>query len=152
MEIQNVTSYRVLAVGLAAGLMFAVMDGLVNANPVAQRLYSVYRPIARESVNAPLGLTFDLVSGIVMAFLFVAPCAGATRRMGPQRDCLRADSMVLPSRDGIGVAGRDVSGPSLGPALCAAHRSGRDDRPWLALRRGPKAPMKLAGTANDQRI
>jgi len=32
----------------------------------------VYRPIARESVNAPLGLTFDLVSGIVMAILFVA--------------------------------------------------------------------------------
>ena len=65
-------SHRVPAVGLAAGLLFAIMDGLINANPVAQRLYSMYRPIARKSVNAPLGLTFDLVSGIVMAFLFVA--------------------------------------------------------------------------------
>jgi hypothetical protein len=65
-------SYRVPAVGLTAGLLFAVMDGLINTNPVAQRLYSVYRPIARKSVNAPLGLTFDFVSGIVMAFLFVA--------------------------------------------------------------------------------
>jgi hypothetical protein len=49
-------SYRVPAVGLAAGL-FAIMDGLINANQVAQRLYSVYRPIGRKSVNAPLGLT-----------------------------------------------------------------------------------------------
>ncbi len=66
------SSYRVPAVGLAAGLLFAVMDGLIHANPVAQHLYSVYRPIARKSVNAPLGLTFDFLSGIVMAFLFAA--------------------------------------------------------------------------------
>jgi hypothetical protein len=72
MEIPDVASSRVLAVGLAAGLMFAVMDGLINANPVAQRLYAAYRPIARESVNAPLGLMFDFVSAIVMAVLFVA--------------------------------------------------------------------------------
>ncbi|HTT65516.1 MAG TPA: hypothetical protein VMG35_26895 [Bryobacteraceae bacterium] len=64
-------SYRILLVGLAAGVAFAVLDGVINANPVAQRLYAVYLPIARESVNAPLGLTFDLISGIVMAFLFV---------------------------------------------------------------------------------
>ncbi len=48
------------------------MDGLINANPVAQRLYAVFRPIARESINAPLGLVFDLISGIVMALLFVS--------------------------------------------------------------------------------
>ncbi len=66
-----VVSLRVLGVGLAAGLAFAALDGLLNANPLAQRLYAVYRPIARESVNAPLGLVFDLVSGIVMAACFV---------------------------------------------------------------------------------
>jgi hypothetical protein len=65
-------SYRVPVVGLAVGLLFAIMDGLINANPVGQRLYSVYKPMARKSVNAPLGLAFDLVSGIMMAFLFVA--------------------------------------------------------------------------------
>ena len=65
-----VLSLRVLLVGIAAGLLFAVLDGLLNANPLAQRLYAVYRPIARESVNAPLGLIFDLVSGVVMAGLF----------------------------------------------------------------------------------
>jgi hypothetical protein len=65
-------SYRVVMVGLAAGLLFAILDGAINANPAAQRLYAVYQPIARKSINAPLGLAFDLVSGIIMAFLFVA--------------------------------------------------------------------------------
>ncbi len=64
-------SYRIPAVGLAAGLLFAVLDGLINANPLAQRLYAPYRPIMRPSINAPLGLAFDFVCGIVMAFLFV---------------------------------------------------------------------------------
>lgn len=64
--------YRIPTVGLAAGLLFAIMDGLISANPEAQHLYSVYRPLTRKAVNAPLGLTFDLVWGIVMAFLFVA--------------------------------------------------------------------------------
>ena len=68
---QLLASYRILLVGVASGALFAVMDGLINANPLAQRLYAVYRPIARESINAPLGLAFDLVSGIVMAFIFV---------------------------------------------------------------------------------
>ncbi len=65
-------SYRVPVVGLAVGLLFAILDGLIHANPLAQRLYSVYQPIARKSVNVPLGLAFDFVSGLVMAFLYVA--------------------------------------------------------------------------------
>ena len=64
-------SLRVLWVGILAGVVFAVLDGLLNANPLAQRLYSTYKPIMRESVNAPLGLAFDLISGLVMASLFV---------------------------------------------------------------------------------
>ena len=66
------SSFRVPAVGLAAGLLFAIMDGLINANPIAHRLYSVYQPIMRNSVNAQLGLAFDFISGTVMAFLFAA--------------------------------------------------------------------------------
>jgi len=65
-------SLRVLAVGAAVGVVFAILDGLLNTNPVAQRVYAVYRPIARQSVNALLGLSFDIVSGVVMAALFVA--------------------------------------------------------------------------------
>ncbi len=65
-------SFRVLVTGLVAGLAFGILDGLVNANPMAQRLFAVYQPITRKSVNAPLGIACDLVSGVVMAFLFVA--------------------------------------------------------------------------------
>jgi hypothetical protein len=47
------------------------MDGLINANPLAQRLYEVFRPIAKTSVNVPAGLVIDLVYGFVMAGVFV---------------------------------------------------------------------------------
>ncbi len=64
-------TFRVLAIGAGMGVVFAVLDGLLNANPIAQNLYAAYKPIARQSVNAPLGMLFDIVSGIVMAILFV---------------------------------------------------------------------------------
>ncbi len=68
-------------VGIAAGVLFAALDGLMNANPIARRLYECYRPITRDSVNAPLGLAFDLVSGVAMAVLFVllAPALPGSR-------------------------------------------------------------------------
>ncbi|UWZ84038.1 hypothetical protein [Occallatibacter riparius] len=72
MSIRGMPVVRVVAVGLSAGLIFAIADALLNANGLAVRLYALYRPIARESVNAPLGLAFDLISGLVMAILFVA--------------------------------------------------------------------------------
>lgn len=65
------TALRIVVVGLAAGLAFAVLDVVVNVNPLARRLYAVYGPITRTSVNAPLGTVFDLVAGVVMAALFV---------------------------------------------------------------------------------
>lgn len=63
---------RILWVGLVAGLVFVILDALINANPVAQRLYAAYKPILRTSVNAPLGVAFDLLFGIVMAGIFTA--------------------------------------------------------------------------------
>ena len=124
MEIQNVTVFRILAVGLAAGLMFAVMDGLINANPTAQRLYAFYRPIVRESVNAPLGVLFDLVSGNRDGDFIRGSQAGVSRGVGHQRGGLRSSRMVLPGRDGIGVSGGDVPDSGLGPGLWPADRSG----------------------------
>ncbi len=60
-----------ILVSLAGGILFGLMDGLVNANPLAQRLYEVYKPIARTSINAPAGILLDLVYGFVMAGLFL---------------------------------------------------------------------------------
>ncbi len=67
-----ISTYHIGWVGLAAGMAFAGLDALINANPLAQRLYAPYRPIMRDSVNAGLGVTLDLLFGLSMAILFVA--------------------------------------------------------------------------------
>jgi hypothetical protein len=62
---------RYVLVSLAGGILFGAMDGVINANPLAQRLFQVYQPIARTSVNAPAGIAIDLVYGLVMAGVFL---------------------------------------------------------------------------------
>jgi len=44
---------------------------VINANPLAQRLYQVYKPIAKTSVNPLAGMVIDLVYGFVMAGAFL---------------------------------------------------------------------------------
>lgn len=46
---------RFIAVGVAADLLFTLLDGLINATPLAKDLSSVYASIARPSVNAVAG-------------------------------------------------------------------------------------------------
>jgi len=65
------TMRRYVIVGLASGILFGVLDAVINANPLAQRLYEAYRPIARASVNAPAGVAIDLVYGFVLAGIFL---------------------------------------------------------------------------------
>ena len=60
-----------IPVGLGSGILIGVMDGIMNANPLAQRLYDVYKPIARTSINAPAGVVIDLLYGFVLAGLFL---------------------------------------------------------------------------------
>ena len=62
---------RYIVVSIVGGVLFGILDGLINANPLAQRLYEVYKPIARTSVNALAGITIDLVFGFVMAAVFL---------------------------------------------------------------------------------
>ena len=62
---------KYVLIGIGSGILFGVMDGVINANPLAQKLYQVYIPIARPSVNAPAGIAVDLVYGLVMAGLFM---------------------------------------------------------------------------------
>jgi len=58
-------------VSLGGGLLFGLLDGVINANPLARNLYEIYRPIARGSVNVLAGILIDVVSGFVMAGLFL---------------------------------------------------------------------------------
>jgi len=58
-------------VSVVSGILFAILDGVINANPLAQRLYEVYKPIARTSINPLVGMVIDLVYGFVMAGVFL---------------------------------------------------------------------------------
>jgi hypothetical protein len=62
---------RYIIVSIGSGLLFGILDGVINANPLAQRLYAVYKPIARTSLNLPAGIAIDLVYGFVMAGVFL---------------------------------------------------------------------------------
>ena len=62
---------RYVIVSVVSGILFGILDAVINANPLAQRLYRVYEPLARTSLNPLLGLGIDLVYGFVMAGVFL---------------------------------------------------------------------------------
>jgi hypothetical protein len=62
---------RYIVVSIASGILFGILDGLINANPFAQRLYKTYEPIAKTSINVPAGVVIDLAYGFVMGGIFL---------------------------------------------------------------------------------
>ena len=62
------TSYIIVSV--ISGILFGTLDGLMNANPVANKLIEVYNPIAKTSVNFVAGMIIDLAYGFILAALF----------------------------------------------------------------------------------
>jgi hypothetical protein len=62
---------RYIIVSFVSGLIFGVLDGLINANPFARRFLEVYKPIAKTSLNVPIGVIIDLVYGFAMAGIFL---------------------------------------------------------------------------------
>ncbi len=60
-----------IAVSLASGILFGILDGLMNANPIAIGLYAVYKPIARTTLNMMGGILADLVYGFLLAGIFL---------------------------------------------------------------------------------
>lgn len=60
-----------IIISIVSGILFGIIDGLINANPIAQRLYEVYKPIAKTAINVPAGIMIDLVYGFVMAGVFL---------------------------------------------------------------------------------
>jgi hypothetical protein len=62
---------RYIIVSISSGILFGILDGLINANPLAQKLYAVYKPIARTSINVPAGIAIDLAYGFIMAAVFL---------------------------------------------------------------------------------
>jgi hypothetical protein len=62
---------RYIIVSLGSGILFGILDGVIHANPVAQRLYEVYRPIARTTINPLAATAIDLAYGFIMAGVFL---------------------------------------------------------------------------------
>jgi hypothetical protein len=62
---------RMIWTGLAGGILFGLLDALINANPLAVKLMEVYKPIARTSLNPAAGIAIDLAYGLIMAAIFV---------------------------------------------------------------------------------
>ena len=62
---------RFIIISILSGLIFAILDGAINANPYAQKLMEVYKPIAKTSINVPAGITSDFLYGFVMCGIFL---------------------------------------------------------------------------------
>jgi hypothetical protein len=62
---------RYIIVSVVSGILFGILDGVINANPLAQRLYEVYKPIAKTSINPLAGIVIDLAYGFIMAGVFL---------------------------------------------------------------------------------
>jgi len=63
------TGYVIISV--ISGILFGLLDGVINANPLAKRLFEVYKPIAKTAINPIAGIVIDLVYGFVMAGVFL---------------------------------------------------------------------------------
>jgi len=60
-----------IIVSIVSGILFGIMDGLINANPIANNLYKVYKAIAKTSVNFVAGMIIDLAYGFILAAVFL---------------------------------------------------------------------------------
>ncbi len=71
-----------IVVSIVSGILFGILDGVINANPLARRLYAVYKPIARTSINPLAGMLIDLVYGFIMAGVFLLLYVGLPGETG----------------------------------------------------------------------
>jgi len=60
-----------IVISVISGILFGLLDGLINANPLAKRYYEVYKPIAKTSLNPLAGILIDLIFGFVMAGVYL---------------------------------------------------------------------------------
>jgi hypothetical protein len=74
------TNYILISV--ISGVLFGVLDGLINANPLAIKLFEVYKPIAKTSLNFVAGILIDLAYGFILAALFLLVYPGLPGEVG----------------------------------------------------------------------
>lgn len=62
---------RFIIISILSGMLFALLDGFINANPLAPKLMECYKPIAKSSVNISAGIAIDLFYGFVICGIFL---------------------------------------------------------------------------------
>ena len=62
---------RFILAAIVTGLLFGIMDGLINGNPYAVKLMECFKPIAKQTVNIPIGLAIDLFYGFIISGIFM---------------------------------------------------------------------------------
>ncbi len=60
-----------ITISVISGMLFALLDGLFNANPLARKLMECYKPIAKTSVNIFSGIFADIFYGFIMCAIFL---------------------------------------------------------------------------------
>lgn len=62
---------KFIITAVLTGLLFGLMDGLINSNPYALKLMECYKPIAKQSINVPVGIGIDLLYGFIISSIFI---------------------------------------------------------------------------------
>ena len=62
---------RFIIIGLVSGILFWLLEAIINANPYAQNLYQAYKPILKTTLNIPLVLLIYILFGFAMAGIFL---------------------------------------------------------------------------------
>ena len=62
---------KYLAASILSGVLFGAMDSIIQGNSLAQRLFAVYKPISKQSINVIAGLVIDLAYGFIIAGIFL---------------------------------------------------------------------------------
>ncbi|HEX2393980.1 MAG TPA: hypothetical protein VHI78_01470 [Bacteroidales bacterium] len=60
---------------IVGGLIFGILDAIINANPFGSKLMQFYKPLARQKINAPAGLVIDLIYGFIISAVFLLICS-----------------------------------------------------------------------------
>ncbi len=62
---------KYIIISTISGILFGVLDGIINGNPFAQKLFQAYKPISKTTINIPAGMFIDIFYGFVIAGIFL---------------------------------------------------------------------------------
>jgi len=73
-----------LIAGFTGGVIFVLLDFVLNVNPLAQRLAEPYKPIARKGMPLAAAIVIDVLSSFAMAgiFLLLRPAFPGSKIVG----------------------------------------------------------------------